>query len=180
MWDLVESLRSSGTTVLLTTHYMDEAERLADRIAVIAHGEIVATGTPDSLGKRRQLAGEISFSIPRGVEAGQLPVGIGAPRIDGDGKVRVQTDDPVSTLYSLTRWALGHDHELPDLELRRPTLEDVYLQLTTGRCARSRIPARHSRRRLGGPCGPPRVGRGAAGLVIALKRFRWTPPAGSA
>jgi ABC-2 type transport system ATP-binding protein len=132
MWDLVESLRSSGTTVLLTTHYMDEAERLADRIAVIAHGEIVATGTPDSLGKRRQLAGEISFSIPRGVEAGQLPVGIGAPRIDGDGKVRVQTDDPVSTLYSLTRWALGHDHELPDLELRRPTLEDVYLRLTTG------------------------------------------------
>jgi ABC-2 type transport system ATP-binding protein len=131
MWELVESLRSSGTTVVLTTHYMDEAERLADRIAVIAHGEIVATGTPGSLGKRRQLAAEISFSIPRGVGLPELPVGIGAPGIDGGGKVRVQTDDPVSALLSLTRWALDHDHELPDLELRRPTLEDVYLHLTT-------------------------------------------------
>ena len=132
MWELVESLQSGGTTVVLTTHYMDEAERLADRIAVIAHGEIVATGTPGSLGKRRQLAAEISFSIPPGVELRELPVGIGAPGIDGGGKVRVQTDDPVSALLSLTRWALDHDHELPDLELRRPTLEDVYLHLTTG------------------------------------------------
>ncbi|HET6867747.1 MAG TPA: ABC transporter ATP-binding protein [Solirubrobacteraceae bacterium] len=132
MWDLVESLRSGGATIVLTTHYMDEAERLADRIAVIADGEIVATGTPGSLGKRRQLAAEISFSIPRGVELRQLPVAVGAPAGDGGGKVRVQTDDPVSTLYSLTLWALEHDHELPDLELRRPTLEDVYLHLTTG------------------------------------------------
>ncbi|MGN6869624.1 MAG: ABC transporter ATP-binding protein [Solirubrobacteraceae bacterium] len=132
MWDLVESLRSGGATVVLTTHYMDEAERLADRIAVIAHGEIVAIGTPGSLGQRRQLATEISFSIPPGVELRQLPVAIGAPAGDGDGKVRVQTDDPVSTLYSLTVWALEHDHDLPDLELHRPTLEDVYLRLTTG------------------------------------------------
>jgi ABC-2 type transport system ATP-binding protein len=131
MWDLVESLRSGGATIVLTTHYMDEAERLADRIAVVAHGEIVATGTPGSLGRRRQLAAEISFSIPRGVELRQLPVAIGAPTGDGGGKVRVQTDDPVSTLYSLTLWALEHDHELPDLEVRRPTLEDVYLRLTT-------------------------------------------------
>jgi ABC-2 type transport system ATP-binding protein len=132
MWDLVESLRSAGATVVLTTHYMDEAERLADRIAVIANGKIVATGTPGSLGERRQLETEISFRIPPGVELRQLPVAIGAPASDDAGKVRVQTGDPVSTLYSLTVWALEHDHELPDLELRRPTLEDVYLRLTTG------------------------------------------------
>jgi ABC-2 type transport system ATP-binding protein len=130
-WELVESLRSAGTTVLLTTHYMDEAERLASRIAVIARGEIVATGTPVSLGKRRHLAPEISFSLPRGCDPPVLPVGIGAPTTDAGGKVRVQTDDPVSALFLLTRWALDNDLELPDLELRRPTLEDVYLHLTT-------------------------------------------------
>jgi ABC-2 type transport system ATP-binding protein len=132
MWDLVESLRSGGTTIVLTTHYMDEAERLADRIAVIAHGEIVATGTPGSLGSRLHHAAEISFSIPRGVKLRELPVGIGAPDSDRGGMVRVQTDDPVSVLFSLTQWALMHDHELADLELRHPTLEDVYLHLTAG------------------------------------------------
>jgi ABC-2 type transport system ATP-binding protein len=131
MWDLVESLRSGGTTIVLTTHYMDEAERLADRIAVIVNGEIVATGTPGSLGSRSQLAAEISFSVPAGVELRELPVGVGAPATDDGARVRVHTDDPVSALFSLTRWALEHDHDLPDLELRRPTLEDVYLHLTT-------------------------------------------------
>jgi ABC-2 type transport system ATP-binding protein len=130
MWDLVESLRSGGTTIVLTTHYMDEAERLADRIAVIALGEIVATGTPGSLGSRTQLAAEISFSVPAGIELSQLPVGIDETGIGRRGEVRVATDDPVSALFSLTRWALEHDHQLPDLELRRPTLEDVYLHLT--------------------------------------------------
>jgi ABC-2 type transport system ATP-binding protein len=131
MWGLVESLRSGGTTIVLTTHYMDEAERLADRIAVIVNGEIVATGAPASLGSRSQLAAEISFSVPVGVELRELPVGVGAPDTDDGARVRVRTDDPVSALFSLTRWALEHDHELPDLELRRPTLEDVYLHLTT-------------------------------------------------
>jgi ABC-2 type transport system ATP-binding protein len=130
MWDLVQSLRSGGTTIVLTTHYMDEAERLADRIAVIAHGKIVATGTPGSLGSRQELAAEIRFSVPHGVEPNELPIRIGVAGTDGGGKVRIQSDDPVSALFSLTRWALEHNHTLPDLELRRPTLEDVYLHLT--------------------------------------------------
>jgi ABC-2 type transport system ATP-binding protein len=131
MWELVGSLRADGTTIVLTTHYMEEAERLADRIAVIANGEIVAVGSPGSLGTGREPAAEISFTIPRGVELRHLPVGIGATSVDPRGKVRVRTEDPVSTLFSLTRWALDHDHALPDLDLHRPTLEDIYLQLTT-------------------------------------------------
>ena len=132
MWDLVESLRSGGTTIVLTTHYMDEAERLADRIAVIVNGEIVASGTAGSLGSARQLTAELSFSVPAGVAPDQLPVSIGTTSIDHSTKVRVRIDDPVSALFSLTRWALEKDHKLPDLEVRRPTLEDVYLNLTTG------------------------------------------------
>jgi hypothetical protein len=71
----------------------------------------VATGTPGSLGVRTGLTGEISFSIPKGVELRQLPVGIGAPGADESCRVRVRSDDPVSALFSLTRWALEHDHQ---------------------------------------------------------------------
>ena len=135
MWDLVDALRAGGATVVLTTHYMEEAERLADRIAVMATGEIVALGTPDSLGARGQLAAQIGFTMPRGVSVRDLPVGIGAIGAGGAGKVRVETEDPVAALFSLTGWALKHHHALPDLELRRPSLEDVYLELTTARSA---------------------------------------------
>jgi ABC-2 type transport system ATP-binding protein len=130
MWELVQSLRADGTTIVLTTHYMEEAECLADRIAVIAGGEIVAKGTPGSLGQRSLMAAEIIFTAPAGVELTQLPVGLGAPNIDQRGRVSVRCEDPVSAMFSLTQWALRHGYALADLELRRPTLEDVYLQLT--------------------------------------------------
>jgi ABC-2 type transport system ATP-binding protein len=131
MWDLVRGLRTSGTTIVLTTHYMEEAERLADRIAVIAEGQIVAEGTPDSLGPRSLLTAEISFTVPSGVGLPQLPVGLGVTGVDQDGKAHVRCEDPVSAMFSLTRWALMNDYPLPDLELRRATLEDVYLHLTS-------------------------------------------------
>ena len=131
MWDLVRSLRTSGMTIVLTTHYMEEAEGLADRIAVIADGEIVADGTPEALRGRGAMTTELSFSVPRGVRLDELPVGVGVTDLDEDGKARVRCDDPVSAMFSLTSWALGNDHQLPDLELRRATLEDVYLQLTS-------------------------------------------------
>jgi ABC-2 type transport system ATP-binding protein len=130
MWELILDLRSLGTSILLTTHYMEEAERLADRIAVIAHGEIVSAGTVGSLGGRTQRGAEISFTAPDGVELRDLPVGLGARHIGDHGGVRVDTEDAVSALFSLTRWAIEHGRELPDLELRRPTLEDIYLELT--------------------------------------------------
>jgi ABC-2 type transport system ATP-binding protein len=131
MWDLVQSLRTSGTTIVLTTHYMEEAERLADRIAVIAKGQILAEGVPGSLGPRSLMTAEIGFTVPSDVGLEQLPVGLGVTGIDDNGKVRVRSDDPVSAMFSLTQWALKYDHQLPDLELRRPTLEDVYLHLTS-------------------------------------------------
>jgi ABC-2 type transport system ATP-binding protein len=131
MWDLVESLRSGGTTVVLTTHYMEEAERLADRIAVIVNGGIVASGSPRSLANGGQPAVEINFTLPCGTEARQLPAWIATTAVAHRGKVTFRTNDPVSALSSLTGWALEHDHALPDLDMHRPTLEDIYLQLTT-------------------------------------------------
>jgi ABC-2 type transport system ATP-binding protein len=130
MWALISRLRQAGMTVVLTTHYMEEAERLADRIAVISHGRIVSEGTPGSLGTRKEMAGRISFTVPDGVPLRQLPAGLRPASIEPHGRVRIDAPDPVTALFTLTRWAIEHELKLPDLELRRPTLEDVYLQLT--------------------------------------------------
>ena len=130
-WELVLGLRELGKTIVLTTHYMEEAERLADRIAVIAAGQIIATGTPQYARRARRLMDvEISFTLPAGVELSQLPVALGAPSIDQRDRVTVSCEDPVPAMLALTQWALRHQYPLPNLELRRPTLEDVYLQLT--------------------------------------------------
>jgi ABC-2 type transport system ATP-binding protein len=129
-WELVLRLRALGKTIVLTTHYMEEAERLADRIAVLAHGEIVATGTPQTLGARELMDAQISFTLPSAVGAEELPAALGAPAADDDGRFRVSAADPVQALFALTRWALQRELSLPDLEVRRPSLEDVYLQLT--------------------------------------------------
>jgi ABC-2 type transport system ATP-binding protein len=127
-WEIVRGIRTLGRTVLLTTHYMDEAQNLADRICVIAGGELVAEGSPETLGGRQKAAARIRFVLPAGVDIGALPV---AARSDSDnGRVVVETDAPTRTLHELTAWALARDLELPGLEVLRPTLEDVYLELT--------------------------------------------------
>jgi ABC-2 type transport system ATP-binding protein len=131
MWDLVLGLKELGTTIILTTHYMEEAERLADRIVVIAHGRIVSGGAPGELRRRSELSAEIGFTVPDRIGLQELPVGLGATEIGADRRVRVSCKDPVRALFSLTQWAIQNDLELPDLELRRPTLEDIYLDLTT-------------------------------------------------
>ncbi len=130
-WELVRDLRELGKTIVLTTHYMEEAERLADRIAVISHGEIVATGTPQTLGARELMDAQISFTLPPGLRFGDLPASLEAEPPDGAGVVRVRAPDPVSSLFALTRWAVERDLPLADLEVRRPSLEDVYLHLTS-------------------------------------------------
>jgi ABC-2 type transport system ATP-binding protein len=129
-WQLVLELRALGTTILLTTHYMEEAERLADRIAVIAKGEIVACGAPQTLGARELMDVEITFTLPAGVALAELPAGVGAEATAAERGVRVRAADPVAPLRVLTQWATDCDVPLPDLEVRRPTLEDVYLGLT--------------------------------------------------
>ena len=121
-WEMVEGLRGLGKTIVLTTHYLEEAERLADRIAVIAKGEIVAEGTPATLGARDRAGSRISFTAPPGVEVPGDWVADGA-------KLTTLTRDPVRVLSELTQWALAGGHELVELQVRPPSLEDVYLDL---------------------------------------------------
>lgn len=129
-WDVIGGLRDLGKTVFLTTHYMDEAQALADRVAVINGGKIVATGSPDEIGGRRKAASEISFSLPHGAEPPALPDAVAAHASTSNGSIRLRATDPVRVLSELTAWALEGGVELADLEVRRPSLEDVYLELT--------------------------------------------------
>ncbi|HVL07228.1 MAG TPA: ABC transporter ATP-binding protein [Acidimicrobiales bacterium] len=125
-WEIVRNLRELGKTVFLTTHYMDEAQHLADRVAVIAAGRIVADGPPDRLSGRDD-ATEIRFSLSPPAELPDLgPVTVTA---NGRGVV-VRTADATATLHILTGWALDRGITLDGLTVVRPTLEDVYLELT--------------------------------------------------
>jgi ABC-2 type transport system ATP-binding protein len=129
-WDLALGLQALGKTILLTTHYMEEAERLADRIAVLSRGEIVARGTPETLGARELMDVEISFTLPPGLTFEDLPASLGAVEHGLNRSARIHTPSPVPALNSLTSWAIEREFPLADLEVRRPSLEDVYLDLT--------------------------------------------------
>jgi ABC-2 type transport system ATP-binding protein len=128
-WAMVEGLRALGKTIVLTTHYMDEAEALADRIAIIAGGAIIAEGPPGALGGRQRHSATIRFTLPEA--AARLP-----PRLDLTGDVRpggavtLRTEAPLRAVHTLAEWALDGGFDLPDLDVRRPRLEDVYLALT--------------------------------------------------
>ncbi|MDQ1706005.1 MAG: type transport system ATP-binding protein [Frankiaceae bacterium] len=124
-WQLVRDLRTLGTTILLTTHYMDEAQVLADRIVIVAAGQVVAMGTPDDLGGRDTAAVRIRFRLPPDVDASSLPV-MATPTVHG---YELTTDDEVRVLHALTGWALEHGVPLIGLTADRPSLEDVYLRL---------------------------------------------------
>jgi ABC-2 type transport system ATP-binding protein len=129
-WEMIGGLRDLGKTVFLTTHYMDEAQALADRVAIISAGRIVATGSPEDLGGDRQGRTEISFRLPAGVRAPDLPFAVRtSARIDA-GAVSLTADDPVPLLRELTNWAGERGVGLPGLTVGAPTLEDVYLELT--------------------------------------------------
>ena len=128
-WELIHRLAAAGTTVMLTTHYMDEVEALADRVAVLYGQEIVAEGTPSSLGGRDLGAVTIRFRLPDGVTVESLPI----PAVPADdGHVAVHTDDEVRVPHELTGWALAHGLPLVGLSVLRTSLEDVYLGLTRG------------------------------------------------
>ena len=126
-WDLIRALAAKGTTVLMSSHYMDEVEALAHRVAVLAKGRIVASGSPASLGGRDRGMVTIRFELPDAVEVAQLPVT--PARVDG-ARVEITTEDEVAVLARLTTWAIEHGSALPGLAVTRETLEDVYLALT--------------------------------------------------
>jgi ABC-2 type transport system ATP-binding protein len=110
-WETIAGLRDLGKTVFLTTHYMDEAQRLADRVAILSRGQVVAGGTPESLGDRESRPTRISY------------------RLDGR-EISLETTTPVADLHALTGRAIAQGLELEALEVTRPNLEDIYLSLT--------------------------------------------------
>ena len=127
-WEVVRNLVSIGKTVFLTTHFMDEAQYLADRVAVIAKGSIVSEGTPTTIAGRDRMQATVRFRIPDGAppmpDHGQIAA--------GDGAWIVRTDDPTRTANDVTSWALEHGFSFDAFEVTQPSLEDVYLELTGG------------------------------------------------
>ena len=129
-WSTVRSLCELGKTVFLTTHYMDEAQALANRVAVMRGGEIIAIGTPDEIGGRDARPTEIRFSLPADWSLGDIPAVPSQGRsMDGD-RVVVLTLEPIQATAEITSWALERGVELGHFSVSQPTLEDIYLELT--------------------------------------------------
>lgn len=126
-WEVIKGLAGLGKTIFLTSHSMDEVQYLADRVVIIAGGKIVAEGTPDNLAGRQKAPALVRFQLPASVP---LPDALRkAANVDGDS-VTIETQDPTRTLYDLTSWAVQGGIALDSLEVGRPTLEDVYLEIT--------------------------------------------------
>ena len=131
-WDVVRGLCAEGRTVVLTTHYMDEAQALADTVVVIAAGRVVASGSPDTLGGRDQGETTVRFVLPPGCGVGDVPLPDGlVPEVRGEF-VEFRIAEPTEVIHTLTGWALGRGELLDGLAVIRPSLEDVYLSLTGG------------------------------------------------
>jgi ABC-2 type transport system ATP-binding protein len=130
-WQVIADLRQLGKTIFLTTHYMDEAEYLADRIAVLVAGRVVTEGTPKTLGGRDRMTATIRFTLPDTLRTWHMPAGLRPLAEPGpNGSTLLRSESPLTHVQMLADWALGRGVDLPDLDVRRPTLEDVYLQLT--------------------------------------------------
>ena len=127
-WTTIRGLRELGKTIFLTTHFMDEASTLADRVAVMRAGELIATGPPGELGGRDLRPTEIRFTLTAGgIELPEIP----ALEIERDGSaVLIRTEEPVLATARITNWALEHGIALERFSVAQPTLEDVYLALT--------------------------------------------------
>ncbi|MGZ4701551.1 MAG: ABC transporter ATP-binding protein [Ilumatobacteraceae bacterium] len=130
-WRLLDDLRQRGKTIVLTTHYMDEVQRLADRVLVLMAGRVVATGPPQALRGREHARTEIRFRLSERLAACELPIDVARSSTADDFDVLVYTDHPTQVLASLTAWALDHGDELQALTVSRPALEDVLLDLTS-------------------------------------------------
>ncbi len=129
-WQMIAGLKALGTTIVLTTHYLEEAECLADHITVIDRGRIVAEGTPANLGGRDRLPTDITFRLEAGSDTPPTDVAVATAGAE-PGSYRIKTDDPTGALYEVTRWAVDRGYSLLDIDVHRPGLEEVYLELTT-------------------------------------------------
>ncbi len=131
--DLIEELRAEQRTILLTTHYIEEAERLCDRVAIIDNGVIIASGSPAELQAKSANQSGIEVSLGEPLPPGDLPPWPGAKRTlvsDDRRKISVNSDRPAKSLVELIRWVDAQGIELEDVHLKRPTLEDVFIELT--------------------------------------------------
>jgi ABC-2 type transport system ATP-binding protein len=130
-WNTISSLKELGKTIVLTTHYMDEAQHLSDRVAIIRAGEIIAEGGPQDLGRDRAGMTVISFRQPAGVDAQTIGAAIGEQPQVARSVISFEVDNAQRALMRLTTWADREGIELAGLEARQPTLEDVFIELTT-------------------------------------------------
>jgi ABC-2 type transport system ATP-binding protein len=129
-WNMIEGLRELGTTIFLTTHYMDEAEHLADRIAILRRGELVATGTMADLGAATATKTVIRFRLPDGVGAVELEPLVGAPLSLSGELASCEVESAQRPLHRLTGWAEERGIVLEGLEAVHPRLEDIFLEMT--------------------------------------------------
>jgi len=129
-WDVIRGLRDFGKTVFLTTHFMDEAENLADRIIILAAGRIVAEGTPETIGGRQTGASVITFTLPQGMTGQDLPPLPVPVAVGHNRRVEITAPEPMPVLHALSSWAVRLGLPVSDIAVSRPTLEDIYLSLT--------------------------------------------------
>jgi ABC-2 type transport system ATP-binding protein len=129
-WNMIEGLKELGTTIVLTTHYMEEAQHLADRVVIMRGGGIVAQGAPETLGEQLGRETVIRFRTYDGI-ADRVAAAVGRQAIVTGNEASIASTDPQRDLYRLLQWAEGEGVTLPDLEVRRPSLEDVFLEVTS-------------------------------------------------
>jgi ABC-2 type transport system ATP-binding protein len=132
-WELIEELRSLDKTILLTTHYMEEAQQLADRVAVISSGQVVADGPPATLAGREHGSALVEFRLPHEIAVEELPLPAVVDLERVNGRVSFRTPAPTRDLSPLIAWASERNLELEGLTVTRPSLEDIYLELTERR-----------------------------------------------
>jgi ABC-2 type transport system ATP-binding protein len=130
-WNMIEGLKELGKTVFLTTHYMDEAQHLADRVAILRDGMLVAEGSTEELGSSLGQRTVVRFQLPDGILAAELDSQVSAQVELSGNEASFATDQPQRDVYRLLGWADGKGIELGALEVRRPSLEDIFLELTT-------------------------------------------------
>ena len=129
-WNMIEGLKELGTTIVLTTHYMEEAQHLADRVVIMREGGIVAEGAPETLGDQLGRETLIRFRTYDGI-ADRVSAAVGSKATVMGNEATIASTDPQRDLYRLLQWAEGEGVTLPDLEVRRPSLEDVFLEVTS-------------------------------------------------